>query len=199
MTARLPLPQTAFSLRPYRRATGFSLIEVTISLAVVAFALIAIIGLLPAGVGISTRASMNSAATVIFERMVGDARQTDFSKLIYPNNPQATDPVTTGQAFRLPNLRFFNDQGAEVVPLNPATLSESEKAKIVYYVNTRVLTNAALPADKSNYIGQFLATVTFEIAYNPGNRDLAFTPDGYIVRIPNMEIRTLSIQVAKND
>jgi uncharacterized protein (TIGR02598 family) len=199
MTFRLPQPPNMQLPLPQRRAAGFSLIEVTISLAVVAFALIAIIGLLPAGVGVSTRASMNSAATQIFERMVGDARQTDFSKLIYPSAPQSTDPVTIGKAFRLPNLRYFNDQGTEVVPDNPASLTPEEKAKIVYHVNTRVLTNASLPTDKFGYVGQFLATVTFEIAYNPGNRDLTFTPDGYIQRLPNMEIRTLSIQVAKND
>jgi uncharacterized protein (TIGR02598 family) len=195
------LPKTVMRplLRSRQRTAGFSLIEVTISLAVVAFALVAIIGLLPAGVGLSTKASMNSACTQIFERLVSDARQTDFSKLVYPTLKQGTQPVNTGTAFRLPKLRYFDDQGTEVIPDNPTALSDGEKVKIVYWVNTRILTNASVPADKVNYVGQFLATVTFQVAHNPGNRDLNFTTDGYIVNIPGMEIRSMSIQVAKND
>lgn len=187
------------SLRISWRSKGFSLVEVTIALAIVAFSLVTIIGLLPAGVTMSNRAGLNSAAAVIFEHVVGDARQTDYSKLVFPSSGQPNAPVTTGVSFRIPALRYFDNQGAEVIPANPLSLTDEEKGKVVYHVNTRILTNTTVPSDKLPSVGQYLATVTFQIANNPGNLPLNFTVDGLIVPVPGMDIRSLSIQVAKND
>jgi len=199
----MSLPEPAIapisSLRISRRSKGFSLVEVTIALAIVAFSLVAIIGLLPAGVTMSGRAGLNSAAAVIFEKVVGDARQTDYSKLVFPGAGQPNIPVTIGTSFRIPALRYFDNQGAEVIPANPLALTDEEKAKVVYQVNTRILTNTTVPSDRSPFVGQYLATVTFQIAQNPGDLPLNFTTDGLMVPIPGMDVRSLSIQVAKND
>ena len=201
MAASLPdsAPSISVPFSGAWRRAAFSLIEVTTAIAIVAFALISIIGLLPAGVSISTKASMNSACTEILDRVIGEARQTDFSRIVYPSAAQGAQPVTTGNSFHSPLIRYFNDQGVEIIPKSAGALSDEEKAKIIYHVSTRVMTNARVPSDKPGFVGQFLATLTVQIAHNPGNLPLSYGADNLIIPPPGMQVRTLSIQLSKND
>jgi uncharacterized protein (TIGR02598 family) len=58
------------------RASGFSLIEVTLALGVAAFCLIAVFGLMPVGVQTSRNATSQTAATNIIAAVVSDLRAT---------------------------------------------------------------------------------------------------------------------------
>jgi uncharacterized protein (TIGR02598 family) len=193
-----PEPIKSFRRRPVRRG-GFSLIEVTMAIAVIAIAMVALIGLLPAGMSVYQKATATSAATQIFEKVLADARQTDFSVLVYPDTPQADTPASAGKIFREPRLRYFDGDGEEIVPQSSGAPSAAELAKIVYHVNTRIVTNSAVPSDQPNHVSQYLATLTVQIATNPGNRALSFDGEQLFAPANGVQIRTFSAQLAKND
>lgn len=58
------------------RASGFSLVEVTLALGVAAFCLIAVFGLLPIGVQTNQRSTSQTLATAIVSSVVADMRAT---------------------------------------------------------------------------------------------------------------------------
>jgi uncharacterized protein (TIGR02598 family) len=164
-----------------RRQAGFSLVEVVLAVGVVSFAFVAILGLIPAGLSQFRQAVDTSVCSQIAQRVIMDAQQTEFDILIDAANTQSKEP---GISFRAPKisgaeLRYFDEQGNEVVPsnesakTNPATLSTKEKALIVYHVNTRIRPMTVLPRTSGDE-SPAIATVTVEVAYNPGHRKLSF-------------------------
>jgi uncharacterized protein (TIGR02598 family) len=64
------------------RIAGFSLVEVSLALVVVAVALVALLGLLPSGMSNFRTALDAQIAGEIFQRVVADAQETDFDTLI---------------------------------------------------------------------------------------------------------------------
>lgn len=121
------------------RFAGFSLVEVSVALAIVAVALVALMGLLPAGLN-NFRAAMDAqTAGEIFQRVVADAQETDFDTLL-------ASKVQTGgrgaQFYRLP-LRHFDNQGTEVKTANPDAPTAAEAQAILYSVRVR----GSLPGD----------------------------------------------------
>ena len=73
-----------------------------------------------------------------------------------------------------PAYRYFDDQGVEVVLAVPGeSPSEVEKRRIVYWVNTRVRPRAERVQTGSTVDLQHLASITVQVATNPGNRTLA--------------------------
>jgi uncharacterized protein (TIGR02598 family) len=166
------------------------------AIAVIAVAFVALLGLLPAGMSAYRSAAATSAATQIFEKVLADARQTDFSKLVYPGVGQPAKPVSAANTFREPHLRYFDQDGEEVVPKSAGAPSADEVAKIVYHANTRIVTNSKVP---EGHLGLYLATLTVQIATNPGNLPLSFDGDQLFVPTPGIQIRTFSVQLAKND
>jgi uncharacterized protein (TIGR02598 family) len=196
------LPRQINSFRDRRAGfirQGFSLIEVALAIAVIAIAMVTLIGLIPAGMSVFQKANATSAATQIFEKVLADARQTDFSKLVYPDARQSDTPAIEGRVFREPKLRYFDADGEEIVPKSGAQPSAEELEKIIYHVSTRIVTNARVPSDQPNHVSQYLATLTVQIAANPGNLPLSFDGDQFLVPLRGMQIRTLSAQLAKND
>lgn len=84
--------ETAFRQLKVR---AFTLIEVVISLGIVAFAFTAIIGLLPVGLSSSRSAITNTVGANILSAVMNDFRQLDFSEVVATN-------------------RWYDDQGFEV-------------------------------------------------------------------------------------
>src|SRR5688572_15315225 len=68
-------------LRRFRRVAGFSLIEVTLAIAIIAFAFIALIGLLPAGLGIFAQTVDSTNEMRISGHLSSMLLATDFDKL----------------------------------------------------------------------------------------------------------------------
>jgi uncharacterized protein (TIGR02598 family) len=62
--------------RSLRSPAGFSLVEVTLSLGIAAFCLIAVFGLMPVGVQTNRNATSQTAATNIMTAVVADLRAT---------------------------------------------------------------------------------------------------------------------------
>jgi uncharacterized protein (TIGR02598 family) len=65
------------------KATGFSLVEVTLALGIAAFCLIAVFGLMPVGVQTNRNATSQTAATNIIASVIADMRATTS-----PTSPQ---------------------------------------------------------------------------------------------------------------
>lgn len=159
-----------------KRFSGFSLVEVTLAIGIVASAAVVVVGLFPSGMNTFRQAMNASVGGQIAQQLLSEAQQTDFDVLRSPNNiPVAPDydyPVNT--TFKKPD-RYFDDQGAEVAP------SAVEKLKIVYWVRTRVSPRSDLPnlakvpgAGNPEIVNsKVIATVVIQIANNPSNQALA--------------------------
>lgn len=157
-----------------RKLNGFTLVEVTIALGVVAFGFIAILGLLPTGLNTFRSAMDNSVGAQIAQKVINDAQQKDFDTLVASGNTST--------------VRYLDDQGNE--------LGISDKAKAIYHANTRVVTATGMPGASTN---SNLATVTIQVAKNPGN--LTLPTDGTnstLWKQGAMNMVTFSAQISRN-
>ena len=94
-------------LRSYTTA-AFSLVEVTLSLGIAAFCLIAVFGLMPVGVQTNRNASSQTAATNIMAAVVADLRAT----------PSASNTSTQfGITFGTPRTLYFDGAGQDATLL----------------------------------------------------------------------------------
>ncbi len=192
LTTRIPFahsgsPQNATSpvlgrLARRRASTaGFSLVEMVLALGVLAFAVIPLFGLLPMGMTTFRKAMDASVTTQISQRIVNEAQQTDFNTFI----------ATT------PSIRYFDDQGEEMT--TAAGTAGTAPAGAIYQVGVHVTSAPTLPgADNSN---ENLATVTVQIANNPGNRTLVTDPATNLWSAsgnPNVSMASYSTVIAGN-
>lgn len=90
------------TLRHLPANQAFSLVEVTLSVAIAALALITLLGLLPQGLEMSRKTSELTNNSHILEQIVRDLENAQYSTL----------PVTKVR-------RYFNDQGSEVQQGDP--------------------------------------------------------------------------------
>lgn len=183
-------PPHGLRRRGYARLEAFSLVEVALAIGLLATAFIPLIALMPAGLSGFRKAIDLSVCTQIAQRVVDDARQMDFDLLIdreaFRKNPQG---LVEGFTFRAPKvtepaLRYFDDEGSEVVPVTPGKLTAEERQLIVYQVNVRVMPQAPLPVSlataesttASSLSEAHLALVTVEVAFAPAAIPLTFSP-----------------------
>src|SRR5450759_620995 len=90
--------------------TGFSLVEVTLALAVAAFCLIALFGLLPLGVQTNQSSISQTAAASVLSSVVADLRATPKKSLTSPQYD-----IT----FRTAKFLYFDGEGRSVTPMDP--------------------------------------------------------------------------------
>ena len=175
------------------RRAAFSLVEVVMAIGIMSISFVTVFGLLPTGLNTFRQSVDTSIGSQVAQHVINDAQQADFSALItdYQNTMLNADPkVGKSNITGLKAYRFFDDQGNEVIPASsgagdpttaPGGLSPAEKLKIIYWVNTRIMPATATPKTGTGTTDNLsLATVTVQIANNPGNLALAFEP-GVIV------------------
>ena len=155
--------------RSSRRA--FSLVEVTLALGIMGFALVALLGLLPAGLSTFHSATVNSTGTQIAQRLLNEAQQTDFDQLV------ATVPM----------VRYFDDQGDELTAAN--------KAQAIYNTNVVVAPSTTLPGGAAN---PNLATVFVQVADDPGSVPLTSDANKHWVASAGMTISAYAANVARS-
>lgn len=115
------------------RRRGFSLVEITLAVAIVGFAFVAMLGLIPTGLS-NVRAAMNTqTAAEIFRRVAADLQEADFDALL---ESKAEQGGRGSQFYRLP-LRYFDEQGQEVRVSDSEKLTSDEAARIMYTVRVR--------------------------------------------------------------
>jgi len=149
------------------RFAGFTLVEISLALAIVAVALVALLGLMPSGLTNFRTAIDAQTAGEIFQRVVADAQETDFDTLIQSGT--STEKGGTGsQFYRLP-LRHFDNQGTEVKVANPDAPTSTEAANIIYTVRVR----GSLPgnADPASHTADYPTSL-------PGSAAPRFNPRG---------------------
>jgi uncharacterized protein (TIGR02598 family) len=94
------------------KPAGFSLVEIVLALGVVAFCLIAVVGLMPVGVQINRNASSQTAATNIMATIVSDLRTTPAA---------ATTSPQFGITFGTDKTLYFDASGQASTSLSPAS------------------------------------------------------------------------------
>ena len=178
--------------------SGFSLVEVVLAVGVVAFAFVAIMGLIPAGIHQFRQAIDNSVCTQIGQRVLQDCEQADFNTLVdyahtYPPNipgqptyfrsPSMLATQSAGGTSQGGCIRYFDEEGNEIVPATatpngigyaPDPIHESPR--IVYWVNTRIAANTLLPTGTNTNPSNDVATVVVQVVYNPSQMQLQTYP-----------------------
>jgi uncharacterized protein (TIGR02598 family) len=197
--------------------SGFSLVEVVLAVGVIAFAFVAILGLLPAGLTQFRQAMDNSIASQIAQRVIMDAQQSDFDLVIDSahNSRGSVNPIRaksfaasdTAKANPL-YIRYFDEQGNEIVPQGTIPTAK-EAAAIIYHVNTRVTPGTSLPGSAvSNAAdlgtagaGVSLATLLVQVAFNPSGKTLAIDSDlkFNVVVEKGLPVRNYNAQIGRND
>jgi uncharacterized protein (TIGR02598 family) len=203
-----------------RLSSGFSLVEVVLAVGVIAFAFVAILGLIPAGLQQYRISIDNSVCTQIAQRVIMDCQQADFNTLTdsahtggtvnYIRTPTLADTASAASGSPGPCMRYFDESGNEIKPVGRDPTS-NELTAVVYYVNTRVAitTNMPKPSSSSPVSSADLATVTVEIAFNPGHKSIpvqsqaAIVSNTYLIdrtqqTTLSMPIRTYCAQVGRN-
>jgi uncharacterized protein (TIGR02598 family) len=121
--------------------TAFSLVEITLAIGIVAFAFVALLGLVPVGLGSFRQSLDTSVRSQIVQRIATEAQQTDFKLL------QKLEDAN----------RYYDDEGTEVRP--------DEKARSIYTVKIELPTKGQTIAGESK--SENLAIVLITIAYDP--------------------------------
>ncbi len=170
------------------RNSAFTLVETAMAVGIVAFAFVTLMALVPAGLTTFRRSVDVSVCAQIAQRVLDDAGETDFDTLIDQQTLEQSNPAE-GFTFRAPKInapgfRYFDDQGTEVIPANPPTLSAAEKKRVIYHVITRVMPRAPLPKSggpaattNGSLHPEPVAQITVQVAHNPGNFSLPISTD----------------------
>jgi uncharacterized protein (TIGR02598 family) len=165
------------------QSTGFTLVEIALAIGILAFACMPMVALLPSGAG-NFRGAMNLVVTTqIAQRVINDCQQADFDLLVdrqhLPKNESLAGLTFRAPLMLEPAVRYFDEQGTEIIPQDPKALSAIERRRVIYEVNTRIQPQMAVPAapqlapTTGNADPQAnLALITVQVAFTAGYRDL---------------------------
>lgn len=175
-------------------AAAFSLVELTLSLGIISFAFVGVLGLLPAGMNVF-RDSMNaSTGAQIVQRVLTEAQQTNFSVLTTGNVQQpGTQPPPPPYHDFIP-IRHFDDEGTELQP--------DQTNKSLYHVRAVVQNLPKFPdgSGKNTIEMNDLATVIVQVAVNPGQRPLAVDGTTLLWKdSPSVRIQSFPVLVSHHD
>ena len=169
--------------RPHpRESEAFTLIEVTLAIGIVAFAFVALFGLLPIGMTNFRQALDTSLTTQIAQRIINDLKQSDFD----------TVAKQTG-----PSLRYYSEQGDDMTTGNPGSETAVSKNWLYYGEITvgapdaksppaTALPGAATPPTPN------LLTIVIRLAANPARRPNPFAAGSKV------SYRTYTTLIARN-
>lgn len=149
---------------------GFSLVEVSLAIGIVAFGIMAVFGLFPAGMGMFRQSIDRTVSSQILQQVINEAQATDFDELITDKSNQPIPVGSTG----VKAIRYFDDQGRELASSTGA----------IFCVNTRIQPATDSPANPS-FTNINLATVTIQVAKRPGNGTLAYETDSELSNLWN--------------
>lgn len=213
-----PAVPTALSTpqsRRRNRSRGFSLVEITLAIGVVAFAFVGLFALLPAGLATFRQAMDTSVGSQIVQRIVSDAQETDFEVLL--ESAVEKNKGASSQYYRLP-IRYFDDQGTEVAVTAEAP-TEEELTRILYTVRIRGSNpgKANPSTHNSNYFTSLpavsgsrfnprdLTILTIQVVTNPSNRPLTPLVDSstFLISLDrarkvNVPVQNYSVALARN-
>jgi uncharacterized protein (TIGR02598 family) len=169
--------QFSVALKHHSHGSGFSLVETALALGVIAFALTALVALLPGGLAQFRNAMDVSIGAQIYQRVVTDLEQAEFDTLLAADAAGAS-------GFRALPTRFFDEQGDEV--------AATELARIVYQVRVRIsppgpaavgdgapgFTSLPAAPGEDRFAPRDAVFLTIQIAHNPRRTELPAGPQG---------------------
>lgn len=195
---------------PRIRRLGFSLVEVTLSIGVVAFAFLSLMALLPGGMEIFREAMDTTVTAQIAQRITTELQETDFHTLLEEAelDPESADPVTRLESIygTLPH-RFFDDQGNEVRSTGEdGELTEENRRRVLYEVHVRIARNRQIPSYSPNDGSQDrlgsrnLATALIQVISNPAGQNLEIDPGTQLVddTTTRLPIQSYPAVIARN-
>lgn len=180
-------------LRKFRNHSaqrGFSLVEVTLTIGVVAFAFVALLGLLPTGLTVFREAMDTTVTSQIVQRITSELQETDYFTLLHEAhlNGPGEDPVASdAPIYGVLPARYFDDQGNEVRPLSgDGTLSSRERLRVLYEAHVRIARDRQLPglspAGNEERVGsRNLATAVIQIVKNPSGEAIELDGDTQLI------------------
>ncbi len=156
--------------------SGFSLIEVTLAIAIVAFAFVTMSSLVPVGMKSLRKAMDTTIIANISQYMINDAGQTSFSTLVAQANAQAKNgPVTL----------YFDNQGRETTQGNWVY----QAAGIVVYPASFEGVGGTTSTNCLEYVVQ--------VAVNPAHQNLPTQANGQFQDNGQVPITTRAVTIAK--
>lgn len=164
------------ALKQRRDASAFSLVEVTFAIAIIAFALVPMFGLLPMGLNAFHKSIGTSVGAQIAQRVIGEAQATDFATLY-------NAVMVTGSSTFLPP-RNFDDEGNEVTTLSTG--------KWVYSVRTKV---EAPPSGIGSLACTGLLNVVVQVVADPAMKSGS---SGLVTASPGLPVQTYTGIVSFN-
>ena len=190
-------------------SAGFSLVEVAMSVGIMGFAFVAILGLVPVALTSFRDTKTAGISSQISQQIIAEAQVAPFSALTQTTGNSTVVSITsqgvTYAALCLPApaqtpasyVRYFDDQGSEVLSTDPTA---------IYQVNSRVLVGPPFvqPGAAGGTANADVAGLTVQVAYNPDRLPLdmtaandlwAGTANGGNVFVPILSFQT---NVARN-
>jgi uncharacterized protein (TIGR02598 family) len=158
--------------RRIRSRSGFSLIEVTLALGIMAFAAVAIMGLLPIGLTASQRSTSTTAAARLAAEVQSELQQVGLSSF-------AT------------NTTAFDADGRLVRDMNGATVPGTTTPPV--YDVYRAVQMCPLPGTNAGT----LQRVVVQVVKNPSQQTLARGPDGLVTVPVGLEERSYQFHVVQ--
>ncbi|MDD5263160.1 MAG: hypothetical protein PHD76_15055 [Methylacidiphilales bacterium] len=149
----MPTPKNSSRLssappRLCERQSGFSLVEVTLALGIAAFCLIAIFGLIPAGLKSNQTASRQISANGILSMVASDLRATPSTMTTSQQFliPIPVNPVTQTSSSTL----FFSSDGQSLLTPPSSSSSATPPSNSRYRVTVTFLLNgSSTPTDRT--------------------------------------------------
>lgn len=152
------------------RQSGFSLVEVALSLATISVGFISILGLMGSGLTQFRTVMDITVSAQIAQRVINDAQQADFKRLVdakaiagLPPSPELSFRAPSWDA---PAFRYFDSEGNELPTTENGELEAAERARAIYQVNVRIRPYANVPRASQVQVPQ-LAQVTVQVAHAP--------------------------------
>ncbi|MDR1146287.1 MAG: hypothetical protein LBK71_09150 [Verrucomicrobiales bacterium] len=145
---------------------AFSLVEVVLAIGIMAFGLIVIIGLLPAGLRSNRDSTEESQAVNLMQAVIADRQATDYAlaSAIYgvpalrgDDSPLASGTVFSGSCYIADSGSASADGNADSRYLVAYTVWSSTEAPIEALMNIRV----SWPAQQPNPLSRVESTATF--------------------------------------
>jgi uncharacterized protein (TIGR02598 family) len=140
-------------------SAGFSLVEVTLAVAIAALAIITLLGLMPQGLEMSRKTGILTINSNIIEQIIRDLENTQFNLL-----PAQGTGTSSGGGNSVPekSRRYFNDQGQEV---------QQQSGQITFVAEIDFTQRASLP--RTEQTQPFLRRVIIRVA-TTSNPDFQF-------------------------
>jgi uncharacterized protein (TIGR02598 family) len=131
---------------------AFSLVEIMLSLGIISFAFVGLLGLIPVGLNTAATSIDATVETQIMQRVTAVARQAKFSEL-----PQMDRDPSKNNGEEAPDF-FFDEQANEVI--DPAAITARN---YVYTAAVTLLKETKVPSNKATFLNPNLATLNLHI------------------------------------